>query len=413
MTSEPLLNADEGRPHGVSSEARPTAALYDRGRMDAAIVIGIAATLMAVGMIMTFSASARVVEPSPPPPIWASPSMRQLVFLLGGLLVMIAVSYVPYEIWRWRPGRLAQPSVVLFAASLVLLALVFVPGIGVERNGARRWVQFGPPQYGIGFQPSELTKLALVVLLCSWFTSRGQDRPVASRFVLGVVPACAIIGIAAGAVGCEDFGTAALLAAVGGMLFVAAGARIWHVLLLAAPAAMGLWFLIVREPYRLERLRMFRRIWDDPLGKGYQQVQSLCTIASGGWLGRGLGQGIQKYGYLPEARTDCIFAVICEELGMPGALLVIGLFLALLIQGRRVMLQCPDRLGRLLALGITLTLTLQAAMNIAVVTVSVPNKGIALPFVSAGGSGVLFLSAMVGVLANVARRSGTSGVHIE
>jgi cell division protein FtsW len=276
---------------------------------------------------------------------------------------------------------------------------VLVPGIGEVRNGAQRWMKLGP----LEFQPSELAKLSMVVLFSAWVAS---PRHAIWRFGSGMLPACVIIGLTVGAVGIEDFGTAALLAAIGGMLFVAAGARLWDVMILALPASLGLWHLLTSKPYRMERLTMFTRIWDDPLGRGYHQVQSLCTIASGGWWGRGLGQGIQKYGYLPESRTDSIFAVICEELGMPGALLVIGLFIALIWMGRRVMLSCPDRFGRLVALGITLTLAMQAAMNIAVVTVTVPTKGIALPFVSAGGSGIVCLSLMIGVLANIARQGG-------
>jgi len=383
-------------------------ALADRGRVDATILIGIAMTLMTIGLLMTYSASATLAPAGPARKFWASPTIRQLIFILGGVAVMLVTSHIPYRIWRWRPGRLIPPSILLFLATLVLLAMVFVPGIGVVRNGARRWIQFGPPQYGLGFQPSEVAKLSMVILLSAWFASRRNGPPLASRFWTGMLPACTIIGVTAAAVGIEDFGTGALLAGIGGMIYLAAGARLGDVALLTIPASFGLWHMLASKPYRLERLTMFTRIWEDPLGKGYQQVQSLCAIASGGWWGRGLGQGIQKYGYLPESRTDCIYAVICEELGLPGALVVIGLFLGLLWLGRRVMLNCPDAFGRLLALGITLTLAFQAAINIAVVTVSVPTKGIALPFVSAGGSGVLFLSAMVGVLANVARTSANA-----
>lgn len=387
----------------MTGAAMPVPALRVRGRTHASILVGIAAALMTIGLLMTFSASASLAPPDPNRPIWAAPTMRQFIFILLGLIVMIAVSHAPYRIWRWRPGRRLQPAMLLFVLALILLGCVFVPGVGVVKNGARRWIQFGPAQYGIGFQPSELMKLAMVILLAAWFTSRRSAPPLAARLKTGVWPACLVITLAAGAVGIEDFGTAALLAAIGGMMFLAAGGRIGDVLMLAVPAGFGLWQLLISKPYRIERLTAFTRIWEDPLGKGYHQVQSLCTIASGGWWGRGIGEGIQKYGYLPESRTDSIFAVVCEELGMPGAVLVIALFLALLWMGRRVMLACPDRFGQLVALGITLMLGMQAAMNIAVVTVSVPTKGIALPFVSAGGSGVVLLGVMVGVLANIAR----------
>jgi cell division protein FtsW len=162
----------------------------------------------------------------------------------------------------------------------------------------------------------------------------------------------------------------------------------------------------------MERLLIFLDIWRDPMGKGYQAIQSLCTIASGGWWGRGLGRGFVK-SYLPEARTDFIFAVICEELGIVGAVAVMALFVALIWQGLMVVRRCEDPVGRLLAFGITFILGFQAAMNIAVVTVSVPTKGIALPLVSGGGSGVIFLGALVGVLASIARTPGRQRVERE
>jgi cell division protein FtsW len=171
------------------------------------------------------------------------------------------------------------------------------------------------------------------------------------------------------------------------------------------PAAAGMTAMIAFWPYRLERLTSFVNIWADPAGKGYHAIQSLVSFASGGLTGRGLGNGIQKHGYLPEARSDFIFSVIGEELGLLGVVAVIGLFAVILWQGRKIMLASPDPLGRLLAFGVTWLLGLQAAMNIAVVTVSVPTKGIALPFVSAGGSGLLLLGAAIGILLNVARQT--------
>jgi cell division protein FtsW len=401
--ARPLVDAFE--THAAWPAAAEPPALADRGRVDAAILIGIATALMTVGLIMTYSASVTLKPPPAAPSFWASRTLRQFAFAGAGLVVMLITARIPYTIWRWRPRRLIQPALLLYLLALAGLALVFVPGIGVERNGARRWLQFGPESYGLGVQPSELAKLAMVVLLAAWFSKRRTGPPLAPRLLTGVLPACLVIGVIAAAVALEDFGTGALLAMIGAMVFFAAGARLGDLAMLAVPAGFGLWHLIVSKPYRLERLTSFTRIWDDPLGVGYQQVQSLCTIASGGWWGRGLGQGIQKYGYLPEARTDCIFAVVCEELGLPGALLVLGLFVVLLWQGYRVMRKCRDPFGRFLALGITLMLVFQAAINIAVVTVSVPNKGIALPFVSAGGSGMLFLSLMIGLLANIARRN--------
>ncbi len=387
---------------------RDEPAFWNPGRVDAAIVIGIVAGLMTIGLLMTFSASIGLVRVDRDGDVWQSAPirkwLRQLVFVAAGFGLMVVWARIPYRIWRWRPRSKLQPSVAFFLLALVLVLMVFVPGVGREINSSRRWIQLVPGVDATLFQPSELAKLALIILLAAWFSSDREGAvPNAAQVVRGVFVACLVIGAAAGPVIKEDLGTGALLAAIGGMMFLAAGARWWHLLLLSLPAAFGLWHQIASKPYRVERLTMFTKYWDHALGKGYHQVQSLCAIASGGWIGRGLGQGIQKYGYLPESTTDSIFAIVCEELGMPGALLIIGMFLALLWQGGRIMQRCPDRFGKLLALGITLMLVFQAAINIAVATVSVPTKGIALPFVSAGGSGMLCLSIMAGILANIAR----------
>lgn len=232
------------------------------------------------------------------------------------------------------------------------------------------------------------------------------------RFWTGLLPMLLMLAVVAGLVGIEDFGTGALLALVGACILLAAGAKVWHLALTAMPGAVGLAYLIVAKPYRLERLKAFLDPFADPQGSGYHQVQSLITIASGGWWGQGLGAGIQKYGYLPEGRTDFIFAVICEELGLVGGIAVLGLFAVLLWSGRRAMLQAHTEFGRLLALGVTLTVGFQAAMNVAVVTVSIPTKGIGLPLVSAGGSGVMLFGVLIGLMINVARhRSSQHAEH--
>ncbi|HEY3242969.1 MAG TPA: FtsW/RodA/SpoVE family cell cycle protein, partial [Phycisphaerae bacterium] len=237
--------------------------------------------------------------------------------------------------------------------------------------------------------------------VCDTADLRRRPHSVMLRFRT-VLFGAAAIGICAGLVGIEDFGTAALLAAVGGLMLLAGGARLAHLALLALPGLAAFAYLLIAKPYRLERLTAFRNIWADPRGQGYHAIQSLATIASGGWFGRGLGNGVQKFGYLPEARTDFIFSVICEETGLFGAFVVMLLFAGLVWLGIACVRAAPTALGRLLALGITLLIGLQAAMNVAVVTVAAPTKGIALPLVSAGGSGILFLGAAIGLAASVA-----------
>jgi len=224
----------------------------------------------------------------------------------------------------------------------------------------------------------------------------------------GLLPCSLVVAVVAGLVGLEDFGTAALLAAVGGLMMLVGGCRVHHLVLVSIPGLVAMVQLVVSQPYRLARVLAFRNIWEDPYGSGYHPIQSLITIASGGWTGRGLGGGVQKYGYLPEARTDFIFSVISEEAGVLGAAAIILLFAAFLYLGFRAMWHAPNAFQRMIALGVTLVVSLQAAMNIAVVTVCVPTKGIALPLVSAGGSGVIFLGAAIGLLAAVAA-SGRPG----
>lgn len=386
----------------------------------------VAAALMGLGVVMVFSASASLTAPPPTQNLLANPSFRQAMFTFAALVTMLMIGLCPYESWRLRStsahsqgegpttnGKSLswfQPSIILALITIALLAAVLVPGIGEERNGARRWLNLGPSALGLGFQPSELAKLSLVVLLAAIAGHMG-DR--IRKFWTGLLPLILLLGIVCGLVGIEDFGTAALLALVGACMLLGAGAKIWHMVLFCLPGLAGLAYLVISKPYRVTRVLSFLDPYADPQGAGYHQVQSLITIASGDWWGRGLGAGIQKYGYLPESRSDFIFAVICEELGIIGGVAVLGLFAILLWNGRKAMLRANTDFGRLIALGATLTIGFQAAMNVAVVTVSVPTKGIGLPFVSAGGSGVILFSMLVGLLVNVARSRPTTGLAAE
>lgn len=371
-------------------QSRPTAC--------STMICIVALALLSLGVVMVFSASASLTAPSITENVWKNVAVRQAAYSLAALVVLLMTGLCPHEAWRIRPRGVFQPSVYLMALTMTVLALVLV--VGEERHGAKRWLSLGPPSLGLGFQPSEVAKLAEVIFLAGYAAVIG---PRIRKFWFGLLPALCVLGLTCALVGKEDLGTAVLLASVGGCILLGAGARIWHMILLSLPGVAGFIYLIKEEPYRIGRLTSFMDPYADPLGKGYHQIQSLITIASGGWWGRGLGCGIQKYGYLPEGRNDFIFAVICEELGIVGGLAVIALFGALLWHGRKAVLSASTEFGRLLALGATLTIGLQGAMNIAVVTVSIPTKGIALPLVSAGGSGVILLGFLVGLLVNVAR----------
>lgn len=372
-------------------------------------IIATAVGLMGIGAVMTYSASVKV-DSLTSTTVMDERIVRQFAFVLAGLFAMMVVARIPYRIWAAGNGLAA---VIGLAVAVCMTLLVFVPGIGMDINNARRWIKVSG---GYSLQPSELVKIMLPIFLAVWMT-RGlrpgpTGMPVLSgkqtdirKFIRGLVPAMLVIGISVGVVGIEDFGTAALIAAVSGAMLLVGGARLTHLTLLGMSALPVFAYLLKSRTHRMSRLTSFMDIWEDPEGKSYQVLQSLCTIASGDFSGRGLGRGFVKH-YLPEARTDFIFSVICEEFGVIGATMVIALFIVFLWQCRSVIRDCADPMGRLLAFGIAMTIGVQAAMNIAVVTVSVPTKGISLPLVSAGGSGVIFLGILVGILASIPRYGG-------
>ena len=406
-------------PSSVAEPAEPAGRLYD------ASVLLLAGALMTLGVAMVYSASVTVEGAAFNWREWWSSPLKQCVFALAGFLVMLVAAHVDYRILAWsRPGAVWRAGFVWMLA-VALLGAVFVPGIGLELLGARRAILVfrGPPP--IQFQPSEFAKVALVVWLAAlltrpvateavrkrrlwWWPWRSEALPPAGhirRFRSGFLPAVLTGGLIVGLTGIEDYGTAALLGVVMLALLFVAGARWTHLGLLGIAAALAGAALVVIKPHRVDRIRTFLAEAPDPSGAGYQINQALLAIGSGGWLGRGLGAGVQKYGYLPQDNNDFILAIICEELGAVGGIVVVVLFLALLWRGWRIAASAPDAFGRLLALGLTLTICLQAAMNVGVVTKSIPTKGISLPFVSAGGSGVVFLGLAAGLLAAVGRRT--------
>jgi cell division protein FtsW len=281
--------------------------------------------------------------------------------------------------------------------TVALLVAVLIPGIGVRLNGARRWIRFA----GVGFQPSDLAKLGIVVYLAGYLE---QKRDVLGVWRKGFFPAAAALGGVVGLIALEpDVGTSVLVACVGGCLLLMGGVRIRHVVpaaLLAAPVAAG--YILLRLDYVRARVFSFLDPSLDPLGAGYHARQSLIALASGGLFGRGIGCGSQKLFFLPEAHTDFIFSIIGEELGLLGSLFVIAAFVAILAGSATIVRRAGDRSGALLAAGIAFTIAAQAALNVAVVTASVPTKGIPLPLVSYGGSALVVTALSLGVLLNVA-----------
>jgi cell division protein FtsW len=251
----------------------------------------------------------------------------------------------------------------------------------------------------ISFQPSELAKWVMILFLAA-FLERHSDS--IGRFWRRFVPACLIAGFVVGLIVKHDFGTAAFIAMMSFMMLLLGGARLWHLLSPIPVVLPAFAFAIVSSPTRINRIKDFL----DPTDMAYQARQSLIAISTGGLLGKGLGRGVVKYGHLPEDTTDFIFSIIAEEMGLAACGFVIILFLAFALAGTIVALRCRDRFGRLVAAGIVMAITIQAAINIGVVTVVLPTKGIPLPFISAGGTSMLLTSAAVGILLNIARQGG-------
>jgi cell division protein FtsW len=359
-----------------------------QGRFDP-LLMGAVLGLLAIGVVMVYSSSSVVALTS-----YGDASYfmkRQIVWALLGVLVMMAMMRLDHE--KLRNKRVVA---ILLVVTIALLAAVLVPGVGRSINGARRWIRFGP----LSLQPAELMKFTLIVYLSSYIGAKGERI---RNFSHGLVPALLMSGLFLGLTLVQpDFGT---VVAVGIVLFAmlfAGGAKVVHLAGLAVLALPLGVLAVATRAYRLRRLMSFLDPWADPQGAGHQIVQSFLAFGSGGVLGRGLGEGRQKLLFLPERHSDFIFAVIGEELGIVGALIVLALFGMILWRGIAIARNTRGT-SRMLALGFTLLITVQALFNMAVVTGILPTKGIALPLVSYGGSALVVSLASVGVLLNISR----------
>lgn len=319
---------------------------------------------------------------------------RQLVGIGLGAALMFITSRIPYSFWR-------DPRVVVggLGTSLVLLILVLVPGIGVYLNGSRRWLNIA----GMSFQPSEVAKIASVLYLASTLSFRtGQIQ----KLWKGIVPLLIVPGILFLLILEQpNLSTGGSVVIVAVLMMLLAGAKWSHLSLMGiAGFCLGAVYAWM-EPYRRERLLSFRNPFAQMSDEGYQLAQSLIAIGSGGLFGRGLGQGRQKFSFLPYPESDFIFAIIGEDFGLFGCTAVILLFVAFAFCGMRIAVSCPDRYGCLLAAGLTAMITVQAVLNIAVVIGVMPTTGLPLPFFSAGGTSVSLLMASTGIVLNVSRSS--------
>jgi len=354
------------------------------GHSDQRLVAFITLGLVAFGLVMVYSATSASAALGNGDPM--SYLKRQAAYALIGLVFMIVASRFDYHRFRY----LAPPFLLV---ALVLCTAVLALGPAI--NGARRWFVFGPAS----FQPSELAKLVLCLFASAYLARRRAPRTLGELFKpLGLLTGvfCALIVIE------PDLGTTITLCGMMLAILLVAGVptRLLLTATLAATAVgtLAIWF----EPYRRARFFSFLNPWSDAQGSGFQIVQATIGIGSGGVTGVGLGQGVGKVSYLPEAHTDMIFAVIGEELGLVGSTFVIAAFAALALVGFRIALRCPDRFGKLLAAGITALVCGQAAINLAATLGIAPLTGIPLPFVSYGGSSLVVLLAGMGVLLNIA-----------
>ncbi|XEC96870.1 stage V sporulation protein E [Paenibacillus tarimensis] len=346
--------------------------------------------ILTIGIVMVYSASAVLSYNEFGDAFYYV--KRQLLFALLGVGAMFLTMNTDYWIWK-RASKLGL--IICFA----LLVFVLIPGIGVVRGGARSWL--GISSFGI--QPSEFMKLAMVLFLSKMLSER-QDR--ITSFSKGLMPPLAIMGTAFGLIMLQpDLGTGAVMVGASLLVIYTAGARIAHLGSLALLGVAGLVGLIAAAPYRLQRITAFLDPWQDPLGAGYQSIQSLYAIGPGGLVGLGLGMSRQKYSYLPEPQTDFIFSILAEELGFIGGATLIGLFLILVWRGMRTALTAPDSFGSLLAVGITGIIAVQVLINIGVVIGMMPVTGITLPLVSYGGSSLTLLLTALGILLNISRYS--------
>ncbi len=319
---------------------------------------------------------------------------KQLIGVGLGAFLMFLTSRIPYSFWQ-------KPRVVMLAltGSFALLVLVLIPGIGVYVNGSRRWLNIA----GMSFQPSELAKIASVMYLASTLSFRLKqvERLWTGILPLLVIPAAMFLLILQQ----PNLSTAGSIMIVAVLMMLLAGAKWKHLSLMGvAGLAVGFAYAWV-EPYRRERLLSFRNPFAQMSDEGYQLSQSLIAIGSGGLFGRGLGQGRQKFSYLPYPESDFIFAIIGEDFGLFGCCVVILLFVAFAVAGMRIALNCQDRYGCLLAAGITAMISVQAFINIGVVVGILPTTGLPLPFFSAGGTSISLLMAAVGILFNISRHA--------
>lgn len=368
----------------IQAQARPTFKLPTMPRVDF-VLLFVVVFLMLIGLIMIWSVT---FMPRVGTEDAQSDFLRQAFFASLGLAGLVVAMFVDYRIW----GRLAVPLMIVTMAVLVAL-LVF----GSDTNNSRRWLMGG------SIQPSEVAKFTVIVYMAKWLSSKGAKLRIATY---GVLPFALTVGAITGLILLQpNLSTAIIIALCAMGMFFIAGADVLQFLLLAMAGGGTIWFVIQRTPYLFQRWIVFTA--QDPTAlatkDSYQITQTLIALGSGGLFGRGIGEGLQKFGYLPAANNDSIFAILGEELGLIGTLTVVALFLAIAYRGFGIAARTRDPFGQVLAAGLTFWILFQAFVNIAVVTSSIPYTGVPLPFISYGGSALVTVLAAIGVLLNISK----------
>jgi len=341
--------------------------------------------LVLFGLVMVYSASSAVAMKKFGSEFYFV--KRQALFALAGMMALAVLRRFPYSYFR----VLAYPLLVVAIGLLVAL----LAGLGYEAGGSTRWIRVG----GLSFQPSEPARMAMVIYLAY---SMNKKRDAMGSLAVGFLPHVMVLGVVAGLIMLQpDFGSAVLLAAITWIMLFIGGARIWHLLSAFVPMAVLAAYALIQAPYRVKRVMGFLDPWQYPADIGYQTIHSLMAFGTGGLWGTGLGKGYQKLFYLPESHTDFIFSVIGEELGLIGVMAIVALYGVIIWKGFAIARETRDRFGAYLAAGLAVVIGIQACVNMGVTLGLLPPKGLTLPFLSYGGTSLLFSMASIGILLNI------------
>ncbi len=396
------------------------------------VVMLCALVLLTIGVVMVQSAgmSVRPLATDADPTAAAAVSgvsikslltSRTSLYLLISVIAMGIATRLPVRrvadrlervVW-FRPGGDLGVLVIGSLMLVGLLLLVYVPGIARENNGAARWLNLHLPGLE-SVQPSEIAKWAIIVLV-AWYAARlgSYKEHKLKNFFSGLLPVCLCAGLVAAVVIKEDLGTGALMLLASAIVLLAGGARWTHFAAFIPVALVGIVGAIIAAPYRVTRITTFLNPYADPAGDGYHMIQSMSTVAGGGIFGRGLGNGLQKFGYLPEDTTDFLFAVVCEELGLIGAIIVISAYAGIVWTGTSIAMRERSKPLQLIVLGVISTFAFQALINLVVVTGLGPTKGIALPLLSSGGTGWIMTAFMLGLVVSIERTQQYNALYVD